>query len=234
MQSRRVFFGASVFGVAALQLAAGGPAGADLVGASAYDFAAIEARLALPFKHRQAFGSDKLADGVATGFMLNSLNAYEFDYGEGPGTLHALGIFYGTSVPMLLDDAAWKKYRLDIVQQRRGDPAKTRADDGGNPYLRATSRLDRSAARGDLHGLYHDRSLAALTKRAASWLACDNALRGLATDIAVAYGMSDDPVETVHADLRAHLVPGALLVPAGVAAVNQAQEAKFTFMPAVV
>ena len=34
----------------------------------------------------------------ATGLMLNSLNAYEFDYGEGPGTLHALGIFYGTSV----------------------------------------------------------------------------------------------------------------------------------------
>jgi hypothetical protein len=59
-------------------------------------------------------------------------------------------------------------------------------------------------------------------------------LRGLATDIAVSYAISSDPIETVHADLRAHLLPGALLVPAGVASVNQAQEMKFTFMQASV
>jgi hypothetical protein len=50
----------------------------------------------------------------------------------------------------------------------------------------------------------------------------------------VSYGTSDQPVQVVHADLRAHLVPGTLLVPAGVAAVNQAQENKFTFIPASV
>jgi intracellular sulfur oxidation DsrE/DsrF family protein len=231
MQSRRTFVGAS-----ALVFAAAHVAGSPSVSAAAgpYDFAAIEQRLNLPFAHRQAFGSHALADGTAGALMLNSLNAYEFDYGEGAGTLHALGIFYGMSVALLLDDAVWKKYRLDVVQQRRGDPAKRAAPGGGNPYGRATSSLDPAAARSEMHGFYHDTSVEALTKRKASFFACDNALTGLATDIAVSYGMSDEPVQTVHADLRAHLLPGVLLVPAGVAAVNQAQERKFTFIPASV
>ena len=232
MQSRRTFFGASALALSAAQVATFGTPASAVAGP--YDLAAVEARLMLPFRHRQAFGSHALADGAAAGFMLNSLNAYEFDYAEGPGTLHVLGIFYGTSVAMLVDDAAWKKYKLDVVQQRRGDPAKRAVAGGGNPYAAATSSLDPSAARGDLHGFYHDTSLAALTKRKASFFACDNALRGLATDIAVSYAMSDQPVQTVHADLRAHLLPGTLLVPAGVASVNAAQELKFTFIPASV
>jgi hypothetical protein len=228
MQTRRTFFGASAVALTATQVLATRTA----VAGSTFDLAAIEACLDLPFRHRQAFGSYRLADGAAAAFMLNSLNAYEFDYGDGPGTLHALGIFYGTAVAMLLDDAAWRRYKLDVLQQRRGDPAKRQVDDGGNPYLRPRSSLDRASARADLHGFYHDASLTALAKRQASFLACDNALSGLATDIAVTYGIADVPVQTVHADLRAHLFPGTLLVPAGVAAVNQAQEMKFTFIPA--
>jgi intracellular sulfur oxidation DsrE/DsrF family protein len=232
MQSRRTFFGASALALSAAGVVA--VAGSAAAAGSPYDLAAVEARLSLPFRHRQSFGSHALADGAATALMLNSLNAYQFDYGEGPGTLHALGIFYGTSVGILIDDAAWRKYKLDVVQQRRGDPARRRADNGGNPYAQPVSTLDPAAARSDLHGLYHDASIGALGKRGASFFACDNALRGLATDIAVAYGMSDEPVETVHGDLRAHLLTGVLLVPAGVAAVNQAQEMKFTFVAASV
>jgi intracellular sulfur oxidation DsrE/DsrF family protein len=233
VQTRRTFFGASAIALSTAGFAAAGAAGAPAA-ANGYDLAAIAGRLNLPFRHRQVFGSHKLADGAAAAFMVNSLNAYQFDYGDGPGTLHVLGIFYGTSVAMLLDDAAWRKYSIGVVQQRRGDPAKAATETGGNPYARASSTLDPAAARGDLHGFYHDTSIAALTKRQASFFACDNALNGLATDIAVTYGMSDEPVETVHADLRAHLLPGTLLVPAGVAAVNQAQEMKFTFLPASV
>lgn len=231
MQTRRTFFAASALAVSAAQVIAG-TGGASA--ASPYDLTAIEQRLNLPFRHRQAFGSYRLADGVATALMANSLNAYQFDYGEGPGSLHAVGIFYGTSVAILLDDAAWRTYKIDVIQQRRGDAPKRRVDDGGNPYLRPMSSLDPAAARSDLHGFYHDTSLTALAKRRASFFACDNALRGLATDIAVSYAMSDKPVETVHADLRAHLFGGTLLVPAGVAAVNEAQESKFTYMSASV
>jgi len=40
-----------------------------------YNFAVIEARLMLPFRHSQASCSHALADGAAAGFMLNWLNA---------------------------------------------------------------------------------------------------------------------------------------------------------------
>jgi intracellular sulfur oxidation DsrE/DsrF family protein len=232
MQTRKDFFGTSLVAVAVSGLAAV-PAAAAAVSAP-YDFAAIDARLRLPFAHRQAFASQRLADGIALAFMVNSLNAYEFDYGEGPGTLHALGIFYSSSVALLLDDEMWRKYQIGTVQVRRTDPAKRTTRNGGNPYAAALSPLDPAAPRSDLHGLYHDASLPALVKRGVTFFACDNALRGLATDITATYGFSTDPMETVHADLRAHLVPGALVVPAGVAAVNHAQEMKFTFFPAAI
>jgi intracellular sulfur oxidation DsrE/DsrF family protein len=187
----------------------------------------------LPFRHLQAFGSHGLADGVMADLMLNSFNAYEFDYGEGPGSIHALGIVYGTAAPFLLDDRAWRTYKLDLVMKRRGDPVGSTAA-SGNPYLAARSPLDSGAKRSDIHGLYHDSSIVALVKRGATFFACDNALRGLANAITIGYGISDALPEAVHAELRARLVPGTLLVPAGVAAINQAQEARFTFLPASV
>jgi hypothetical protein len=45
-------------------------------------------------------------------------------------------------------------------------------------------------------------------------------------------GFSATSPEDVHAEFRAHLLPGALLVPAGVAALNAAQEARFTYVQA--
>ncbi len=223
-------------GAAAVSVSlAGAVATPKLAGADGpYDFAAIEARLALPFRHRQAFGTKRIADGTISAIMLNSLNAYQFDYGDGPASLHAAGIFYGTSVAMVLDDEVWRTYKIALVQQRRGDPPTGGRPGDGNPYLAARSTLDPAAPRTDLHGFYHDASLVALAKRQASFFACDNALTGLATDIAVNYGTSDLPAQSVLANLRKHLIGNTLLVPAGVAAVNQAQEMKFTFMPAAV
>lgn len=229
MHTRRVFLGAT-----AATLSVAGGIATDAAATSPYDFASIEQRLTLPFRHRQAFGTHAIADNAIGGFMLNSLNAYDFDYAEGPGTLHALGIFYGTSVAMLLDDAAWRKYKIATVQQRRGDFVKHADVGDANPHLHPTSSLDPRAERTDLHGLYHDVSLTALAKRKASFFACNNALSGLATDIAVTYGFAGEPPGVVLSDLHKHLISGTLLVPAGVAAVNQAQEMKFTFMQASV
>jgi intracellular sulfur oxidation DsrE/DsrF family protein len=232
MQSRRTFFGGSALALAAAQVAA--VTGARAATSGPYDFGAIEQRLNLPFRHRQAFGSHALADGAATALMVNSLNAYEFDYGEGPGTLHALGVFYGTAVRYSSTTPGGKNTRSTSFNSgaatRPSAPFPAAA-------IRTRTRPRRSiprALRADIHGFYHDTSLAALAKRKASFFACDNALRGLATDIAVSYGMSDEPMGSVHADLRARLLPGTFLVPAGVASINQAQEMKFTFMPASV
>jgi intracellular sulfur oxidation DsrE/DsrF family protein len=227
MHSRRIFLAA---GTAALGVA--GALAPPVSAASPYDFEAIARRLELPFRHRQAFGAHRLADGNIADFMLNSLNAYQFDYDDGPGTMHVAGIFYGTAIAMILDDAAWRKYKLGTVQERRDDPVKKGDGNLGNPYLAPASSLNERDRRDDLHGFYHDPSLAALEKRGATFFACNNALRGLATDIAVSYGLSDEGPDAVLAALQSSLVPGTLLVPAGVASINQVQEMKFTYLQA--
>jgi len=232
MGTRRAFLGTSAVALGAASTTAA--LGAAPTPSGPYDFAAIAARLARPAAHRQVFGTAKLAGGNILHYMLNALNAYQFDYGEGPGTLHAAGVCYGSAVALLLDDAAWQTYQLVSVQEKRGDPLKAKPSTSGNPFLPATSALDPRADRDDSHGFYHDESLTAIVQRGASFFACNNALRGLATDIAVTYGITTAPVNVVLADLRRHLVPGALLVPAGDAAVNQAQEAKFTLFVAAV
>jgi hypothetical protein len=57
----------------------------------------------------------------------------------------------------------------------------------------------------------------------ASWIAQQIAPAGSQT--------TRDRVIAIHDELVQHFLPGATLVPAGVAALNAAQEARFTFLP---
>jgi hypothetical protein len=179
---------------------------------SPYDFDAIAARLQKPARHRQVFAVQRVGDGHVLGMMRNALVAYEDTLREGPGALHVAAVLYANGVPLGLDDAAWRKYRLADASARRGDPIGRRGD--GNPFL-------------------HDGpgSVGALTRRGASIFVCDNALAELAAFLSAVAATTSDDASTVRADLRQHLVPGALLVPAGIATLNAAQEAHFTFAP---
>ena len=120
------------------------------------------------------------------------------------GALHPAAVFYARGVVLGLDDSAWHTYRLTDASRRRGD-VLTATVESGNPYAR---------------------ELSALSGRGATLLVCDNALADLATYLVVQAGFNERPVEALHADLRQRLLPSALLVPAGVAALNEAQEAR--------
>ena len=197
-------------GVSAVNLLAAADANAAPAAASPYDFAAVATRLGRPARHRQVFAVPRVADGVVTGLMRHALDAYEVTRNEGPGALHPAAVFYARGVVLGLDDSAWRTYRLTDATRRRGD-VLTATVESGNPYAR---------------------ELSALSGRGATLLVCDNALADLATYLVVQAGFNDRPVETLHADLRRRLLPSALLVPAGVAALNEAQEARFTFVQA--
>jgi intracellular sulfur oxidation DsrE/DsrF family protein len=170
---------------------------------SKFDRALFEQRLRLPFPHRQAFASAQVADGAVLGFMYNSLNAYETGFGEGPGTLHAAAVFYHTGVALALDDDAWRSYDLAEVVRRSGD--RVTQSSPGNPFVRAPQGW----------------AFADLQRRHASFFVCQNAL----TDLARRAGTSLD-------ELNAHVLPGMMVVPAGVAAINALQEERFTLFVA--
>lgn len=202
MKSRRTFLAAGAI-VAAAAGVATRPAAAAAA-ATTFDRSAFEARIRAPFRHRQAFASPLVAEGAVLGFMVNSLNAYESGFGEGPGTLHAAAVLYHTGVALALDDDAWRAFGVADVVRRAGDRVTATAADG-NPFVRAPQAW----------------TFGELARRNVSFFVCHNALQDLAHRCATS-------VDT----LKAHLVPGMMMVPAGVAAVNALQEEHFTLFQA--
>lgn len=209
--SRRSFL---VAGTAGAALAGSSLSGSPAVAAAArtdlYDFHAIAARLARPALHRQVFATNRVSDGVVVGYMKHTMEAYETAYGDGPGSMHSAAVFYGRGVVLGMNDDIWTRYRLIESVKRRGD-ALTDTQAVGNPFTA---------------------EFAELSKRGATFFVCDNAIRDWATYLVTTAGFNDRTIEAVASDLRSHLVADALLVPAGVAALNQAQEAHFTYLQA--
>jgi hypothetical protein len=172
--------------------------------APAFDRAAFERRARLPFAHRQAFASPLVADGAVLGFMDNSLAAYDGGFGDGPNSLHTAAVLYRIGVALALDDDAWRTLGIADAIRATGDRVGG-AD--GNPFVRGP----------------HGRSIGDLQARNASFFVCRNALGDLARRVSV-----------TSAQLEAHVLPGMMIVPAGVAAVNALQEERFTLFIASV
>jgi intracellular sulfur oxidation DsrE/DsrF family protein len=186
--------------------------------------------LAAPHRHRIAFGFTRVADGAGLGQMKNALNAYEFSRREGPGTTHVLGVFYGSAVALALGDAAWRTYRIGRALQLRGDTVSRSGAAAGNPFARGTPDASVTDSE-DPRSSAQDASLAGLMRRGASFFVCNNALTGFARSL-VTDGNVREPVDRVLTGLRGTMLPGTVLVPAGVAALNDAQEARYSYVSA--
>lgn len=221
--SRTAFLSAAAAGTA-LVAAMSQPANA----AANANQAALDPVLHRPAKHKQVIAASKLNGGAALRYAGNSLNAIQFAYDGGPNALHVACVFYGTSLFFAANDALWARYSLFDVLDTAGDALPMLVHSPQNPFLHARSSLHVTDAPDDPHGFYHDFTVAALSRRGVSWIVCNNALTEITRQIA---GLQKTSPEAVYADFRRNLVPGALVVPAGVAAIILAQEAGFTFLP---
>ena len=189
----------------------------------AFDAARFAAVLAKPARHRQCFASAKLANGIVLEKMVASMYAYEIDLSEGAGAMHAVAVLYnGVSIVLAMNDALWN----DVVAptyphfpaQYAADFASAPVVGKGNPFLHRTSAA-----------LADDATVEALVSRGAHFFVCNNALEGYASFAARELGRTES---SVYAQLLAGLVPGSLVVPAGVMAINACQEARFTYLQA--
>jgi intracellular sulfur oxidation DsrE/DsrF family protein len=190
----------------------------------AFDRAAFTAVLARPYPHRQLAAPQTFADAtVALSHFRNSLAAYADPNGfaAGPNSLHCAAVLYaGRSYTMVLDDAMYAKYPIGLLADEEMRPNDTSA--------RAYWTALRKNPMNDF--------VRPLTDQGVSFFVCNNALSGFAVELARRAATKDAPatreqVVAIHDDLAAHFVMGTMLVPAGVAAVNAAQEARFTFLP---
>lgn len=199
---------------------AAGVAGAALVATgtadAAVDLHELHSALGKSARHRQVIAAPKVDQGTALRHAVNGLNAFEYAYGEGARSLHVVMVLYGSSVCMLANDRLWARYHLFDVLNNAGDGLPLMVHGPQNPFYRSDARAGRD-----------DAQIQTLTGRGVSFVACNNALHTLAR-AAAASGGGDE--RAVYEEFVRNLVPGALVVPSGVAAIVLAQEAGYTYL----
>lgn len=189
-----------------------------------YDYAAMMAKIRTSNPHKQLFPGIAAAVQPSTNtailylHMQFAMNSYQFSIPRG-AKLATLGVLTGTGVAFSLNDDMWQKYGFGP----RFDLADT------NVYYRATSNLDPLAAPDDPKGLYQDWSAQAVLKRGGSFMVCHNALTYFAADTAMRH---DRDPKLMLDELLKNMLPGFMIVPSGILAVQLAAENGWKIYPA--
>jgi hypothetical protein len=175
----------------------------------------------IPGKHRMIFDTttpDGLGDAIA--FASNYMRVNRNDYGLQNSDLAVIVIARHRSTGFGYNDSIWSKYGVPMSARAQFTDPKTKQAPKINVYNAAdygTALTNRGT------------TLESLLKQGAVLGVCSVATRGIAGAIAEATGQKTDDVFN---ELAANLVPNGRLVPAGIVAVNRAQEHGYTFVSA--
>lgn len=213
--SRATFLAAGALGIALAAAACE----SETQAAPIADRRTIDALLHKPARHKQVIGAPRINGGATLRFAGNALNAFEYAFAEGAGSLHVAAVFYGSSLFFVADDDLWSRYQLFDVLDQSADPLPAFIHSPQNPFLHA---------RPNANDPHMDFSVETLTKRGVTWMVCNNALTEMTRQIAAVRNL--DQV-SVYNDFRQHFVDGVTVVPSGVATVVLAQEANFALIP---
>lgn len=168
---------------------------------------------ALPGKHRFFFDSSTATGaGDAITFASNYFNANRSGYNLSD-TDHAVVIcLRHWSTPFAWNDAMWAKYGAPIAERIQFKDPKTKEAPTVNVY-QASGYGMQLPNRGV--------TLDAMIRRGVHFAVCDMASRAYAGLIASALKL---PANDVYEDVKANSIANAHYVPAGIVAVNRAQE----------
>ena len=209
--------------------AAAAAAGASAVGATAQTPAAGRFQSArhngddwmdkLPGKHRMVVdGVTANGAGEAVLFASNLYAANKAGYSLGENDLAIIVVMRHFATPFAFTDAMWAKYGKGMAGMINfKDPKSNEAP---------VTNLFNSAAYGlTLPNLGN--TIDALIKRGTQFAVCDMAMHFAATQLAAAGAGEAD---AIYKDFAANLIPSSHIVPAGVVAVNRAQERGYTLI----
>jgi intracellular sulfur oxidation DsrE/DsrF family protein len=172
----------------------------------------------IPGKHRFVFDTT-LPDalGMALQFGNNYMNVNREAYGLQDSDLAVLIIARHRSTSFGYTDAMWAKYGKQFSEHAMFSDPAIKEPPKINMYM--TSGIDVNQAG----------QLATLIKRGVQVGVCATASRGLAGRVARATG---GDANKIMEEMAANLIPNARLVPAGIVAVNRAQERGYSFVHA--
>lgn len=173
----------------------------------------------IPGKHRMVFDNptpEGLADALA--FANNFFRTNRTDYGLQNSDLAVVIIARHRATPFGYNDAMWAKYGEIIAARSKVVDPKTKEAPKLNLY-NATGYGELVPTRGT--------TLESLAKLGAQFALCSVSTRGYAGAIAEAVkGNADD----IFKELTSNLVSNARMVPAGIVAVNRAQERGYSLV----
>ena len=184
--------------------------------------------------HRCLFDFPANGGGVPLIHMLMYLKTYQEAYATRPGEVNAIGTLYfvgpTASIPLAFNDAMWAKYGLgDYLGLKdasgkaytRNVFAKPTADD-----LHLLMAAIQSPTIPAFAGAMPAIGIESLQKMGTTFLLCANAFGGWCEELqARGKGKSADLMK----DLSANLLPGVIVVPAMVIAIEKAQGAGMAY-----
>jgi intracellular sulfur oxidation DsrE/DsrF family protein len=209
-----------------------GVVGAGVMGSSAADLQASAEPAWKPARHTQDDWYDKIPGvhrfvidsssaegfGWALWFAGNYYAASQDSYGLKDSDLALVIVARHKSTSFAYSDAIWTKWGKQLSEQAEFVDPKTKEPPKANWY----------AGPGD--GSQLSGKMDPLVKRGVQFAVCSMSTRAIATRIAKANGLE---VDTIIKEITSNLVPNARMVPAGVVAVNRAQEHGYSFIFAV-
>lgn len=172
--------------------------------------------------HRILFDTTSSAGlGQAVAFADVYFNVNKKSYGVDAANLSVLIVMHHFSTPFGFDDAIWSKYGKAISDKgdHVTDPRTKRA-----PTLNVynTEAIDSLKNGGT--------TLDSLSEKGARFAVCDTATHGIANLLSK---ITPESADTIYAELTGHLIHNAVLVPAGITAINLAQERGYSYTVAV-
>jgi intracellular sulfur oxidation DsrE/DsrF family protein len=150
--------------------------------------------------------------GLALRFADNYFTANQTGYGVAASDLAVVICLRHRSTPFAYDEAMWAKYGGPISERAEFTDPRTKQAPAINVYRVAgpASMLPNNGA-----------TLDALIERGVRLAVCQMSTRGYAATIA---GKTGGKVDYIYKEITQHLLPNARMVPAGIVAVNRAQE----------
>jgi intracellular sulfur oxidation DsrE/DsrF family protein len=171
-----------------------------------------DAWMELPGRHRMVFdastadGADKAIDFSTTFYAANKEG-----YGLKDGDLGVIVILRHFATPFAFGDATWARWGGEFAKVISYQDPKTKAAPARNTLLVSDSK-DPDEAKASFTGL---------ATRGAHFAVCGMATKFIAKKLA---NNDEAKAKAIHAELVADMIRNAHMVPAGIVALNRAQE----------
>ena len=154
--------------------------------------------------------------------MKNGLNGLHFGFGYPADRITMVFAPHGPSSAFTYTDYVWQKYRIGEFFGLKDASGKII---DSNIYLRPASAFESTSDPDDAQSFFQDTAIATLQSRGVVFLTCHTAVEEQARAIVKGgFAPSGMSATDVADDILTHLIPGAHVVPAMVAAIAELQQ----------